>query len=47
MRERLSPHAFSFGIEGDSMIDPNDPQLSLQPGDTAIIDPERELCPAG
>jgi len=27
------------------MIDPNDPQLSLQPGDTAIIDPERELCP--
>jgi len=26
MREQLSPHAFSFGVEDDSMIDPNNPQ---------------------
>jgi SOS-response transcriptional repressor LexA len=45
MRVQLSPHAFSFWVEGDSMIDPNNPQLSLQPGDTAIIEPEREPRP--
>jgi SOS-response transcriptional repressor LexA len=45
MRVQLSPDAFSTGIEDNSMVDPNNSQLSLQPGDIAIIEPEREPRP--
>lgn len=40
-KEPLSSDAFALEIQDDSMVDPRGSPVSLYPGDTVIIDPDR------
>lgn len=43
--EVLSADAFALEVQDDSMIDPKGSPLSLYPGDTVVIDPEKIAQP--
>lgn len=43
--ENLSVDAFALQVQDESMVDPAGSPLSLYPGDTVIVDPDRKAQP--